>query len=175
MTSARRATIIPQVLISVGLALIVIVGFTFVRAGATFEKASVEQQSSYTTHDISVIQHHRAPYVGDNSNTIQALFSLPLSARIDRVEIHDTDVVVILKDGPAAEERENALYSAIAFMSAVDNTTSVRYQSGVGAYTISRAAVEQRFGKPLGKLLDSAEEWQRVRTLVPLEADSLVS
>lgn len=173
--STARSSLIVQVLISLGLALIVIVGFTALRVTGTAEEVRAEQQSTYETHDIKALEGYRAPYVGDNSNTAQALYTLPLGSRISRVEIHDTAVVAVLSDGTTTNERENALYSAVAFMAAVDNASSVTFQSGLGEYTISREAVEQRFGAPLSKLLDSEEEWQRVRTLVPVEVSSLVA
>lgn len=178
-SSSSRKSLMVQVLISIGLAMIVIIGFTWIRltqSDATATQAqSLEQQSSFLTHDISVIDHHREPYVGDNSNTVQALYALPLGARIDRVEIHDTDVVVMLVDGETTNERENVLYSAIAFMAAIDNARSVTYVTPGRSYYVERPAIEARFGTPLSDLLDTAEAWQGVRGLIPLEAGTLVA
>ncbi|KTF04563.1 hypothetical protein HMPREF3167_05640 [Trueperella sp. HMSC08B05] len=178
-SSSSRKSLVVQVLISIGLALIVIIGFTYIRL--TESKAnlaqvqSLEQQSSFVTHDINALETRRSPYVGDNSNTVQALYALPLGARIDRVEIHGTDVLVMLGEGDTGNERENVLYSAVAFMAAIDNATSLTYVTLDGSYYVERSAIEERFGTPLSDLLDSAETWQGARGLVPLEAGSLVA
>lgn len=179
MTSlTRQNTPALQVLIAIGLTLIVVIGMSVVRFDApTAEEAIQQEVQTYRNHDIASIEEFRAPYVGDNSNTVQLLYALPLGNRVERVEIHDTDVSAMLDNESAANiqfERYDALYSAIAFMASVDNATSVAFYSSEGEYVVQREGVEERFGWPLGDLLSSEEDWERVRTLVPIEAGTLV-
>ncbi len=177
MATKKLTNVVPQVLIAVGLTLIVLVGMSMARASASMAVVE-DQQVTYFNHDVATIEEFRSQYVGDNSNTVQLLYALPLGERIDRVEIHERDIDVVLTDAPNVDplaERDDALYSAIAFFAAVDNADSVTYHSSTGEFVISRWSVEGRFGRPLSDLLDSPEQWQRVRTLVPIEADSLVS
>lgn len=173
-TLTPRQNLFVQVLISISLALIVTVGFTWIRFYGVENVADEEDQASYHTHDINVIKEHRKPYVGDNSNTVQTLYALPLASRINRIEIRDTSVVVILDDGDTADERENVLYSSLAFMAAIDNASLLTYLTPNGSYIVERTALEERFGTPLSAMLDSPDSWQGARALIPVEASSLV-
>ncbi|VEI13292.1 DUF4825 domain-containing protein [Trueperella bialowiezensis] len=177
VTSQKAHAVAPQILIALGLALIVLVGMTMAVAEPENDSEAAEQ-ITYRNHDIAGISAYESAYVGDSVNTVELLYSLPLGERIERVEIHETDVVVTLLDAPNIDqfaERDDALYSAIAFMASVDNATSVTYESPDYEYSVSRNDVEDRFNAPLSGLLDSPDDWRRVRTLVPIESDSLVS
>lgn len=91
-TLTPRQNLFVQVLISISLALIVIVGFTWIRFYGVEDVADEEDQASYHTHDINVIKEHRKPYVGI-IRTPSKPCALPLASRINRIEIHDTSVV----------------------------------------------------------------------------------
>lgn len=176
-TSQKMTDVVPQILIALGLTLIVIIGMNMVRADATSSRDG-GQPVTYHNHDTTTIESFRSQYVGDNSNTVQLLYALPLGPRIDWVEIHETAVDVVLTDAPDVDpqaERDDVLYSAVAFFAAVDNGSALTYRSPEAEYSVTRQDVEARFGAPLSDLLDSAAEWKRVRTLIPIEADSLVS
>ena len=168
---------VPQILIALGLTLIVIVGMSMARAHAP-SASEANHEVTYLNHDVTTIEKFHSEYVGDNSNTVQLLHALPLGPRIERVEIHETEVIAVLTDAPDVDpigERGDALYSAVAFFAAVDNATAVTYQSPTASYSVIRWDVEDHFGWPLKDLLQSEGEWARVRTLIPSEAPFLVS
>ncbi|MDP9806379.1 hypothetical protein J2S70_000961 [Trueperella bonasi] len=176
MPAYKKTTVIPQALIALGLTLIVIVGMSMARANAIAETTG-EKFVTYENHDLATIGDYTSEFVGDNANTVQLLHALPLGDRIDRVEIHETDVDVILSEDTKAEwldERNDALYSAIALFASVDNATGVTFYSPSAQYSVSRRSVDDRFGAPLSDLLESADAWQWVRTLIPIESEALV-
>ena len=155
-----------KISISVGLVLLVGLAFFFLRE-------NTEAVQEYRVADISEFAN---PYVGNNTNTVEALRALPLGERIEAVEIRGTEVIAIATAGDdLTADRVDVLHSAITFFALIDNATSLTYQIGGQALTVERAAVEERFGAPLRDLLTDTQEWNRVVTLIPIEAYALVN
>lgn len=141
--------------------------------------SEVEESSGVATHDISVVEDFRSPYLGDASNTSHLFSVLPLAEVPFMIQI-DSDACSLTVNyldtvWNVGEDyvRRSLVYNTVAAMAAIDNLQAVTYEFSGDSFTFERSVIEGVFGSPLSDLLDDPTLWnERVRD--PLGSTELV-
>lgn len=134
----------------------------------TMEKkqaAYVFNQRDALTHDITVIEPYKTPYLG-NAVNVSALFEqLPLNNIEKKYEIDSEKctLTVIYLDTiwniGEQKVRQDLAYNAVAAMASIDNLSMVTYAFPEYSVSFTREQMEGTFGNSLSSLLDK-EIWK---------------
>ena len=116
------------------------------------------------THDISVIETYRTPYIGNASNTGGLFEVLPLNHISKKFEINSDNCTLtvnyldtVWNIGEEKVQRD-LVYNSVAAMAAIDNLTGITYNFSGNSYSFTRKQIENVFGTPLSNLLKQ-ENW----------------
>ena len=117
-------------------------------------------QQSALTHDITVIEDYRTPYLG-NAVNVSALFEhLPLNNINKKYEIDSekcTITVVYLDTIWTIGEQkveQDLVYNAVAAMASIDNLSAITYAFPEYSVSFTRTEIEAAFKNNLSSLLD---------------------
>lgn len=122
-------------------------------------------QQDALTHDITVIEHYKAPYLGNAVNVSELFERLPLNNVEKKYEIDSEKctLTVIYLDTVwnIGEQKvhQDLVYNAVAAMASIDNLFMVTYAFPEYSYSFTRAKMEEVFGDNLSSLLDK-EIWK---------------
>lgn len=147
-----------------------VIRFGVIPANQVKQTEYANDQTDALTHDISVVEDFKSPYVGNASNVANLFYSLPLcnismEFQIDSeacaltVSYHDT-----VENLGVEKVRRDLLYNSIAAMAAVDNLSAITYRFSDNAYSFEREEIEAGFGTPLSGLLNQETWTQRVQS-----------
>ena len=125
-------------------------------------------QTDARTHDFAAVRTYASPYVGNNSNTVNLFYHLPLGDVPARFEIGDDASLCVryqaaLADLDAAKARRDLVYDSAAAFALIDNLSAVCYEFSDGSYVFTRAQMEAVLGVPLSALRDGAAMHDRVQ------------
>lgn len=122
-------------------------------------------QQNALTHDITVIENYKTPYLGNATNVSGLFEQLPLSNVEKKYEIDSEKctLTVIYLDTVwnIGEQKvhQDLVYNAVAAMASIDNLSMVTYAFPEYDYSFTRAEMEDAFGESLSSLLDK-EIWK---------------
>lgn len=155
-------------LLTLGLALTAAVVFWLLPAQERQQAQQRAAQTDARTHDFAAVRTYASPYVGNNSNTVNLFYHLPLGDVPARFEIGDDASLCVcyqaaLADLDAAKVRRDLVYDSAAAFAIIDNLSAVCYEFSDGSYAFTRAQMEAVLGAPLSELHDGAAMHDRVQ------------
>lgn len=155
-------------LLALGLALAAAALFWLLPAQERQQAQQRAAQSDARTHDFAAVRAYASPYVGNNSNTVNLFYHLPLGDVPARFEIEDDASLCVryqaaLAELDAAKVRRDLVYDSAAAFALIDNLSAVRYAFSDGSYTFTRAQMEAVLGVPLSGLRDGAAMHDQVQ------------
>lgn len=122
-------------------------------------------QQDALTHDITVIENYKTPYLGNAVNVSELFEQLPLNNVKKKYKIDSekyTLTVIYLDtvwDIGEQKVRQDLVYNAVAAMASIDNLSMVIYAFPEYSFSFTREQIEETFGNSLSSLLDK-ELWK---------------
>lgn len=122
-------------------------------------------QQDALTHDITVIENYKTPYLGNAVNVTGLFEQLPLNNVEKKYEIDSEKctLTVIYLDTVwnIGEQKvhQDLVYNAVAAMASIENLSMVTYAFPEYNCSFTRAEMEEAFGDNLSSLLDK-EIWK---------------
>lgn len=155
-------------LLVLGAALLAAIVFWLLPAQERQQEQTRAAQTDARTHDFSAVLAYASPYVGDNSNTVNLFYHLPLGDVPSRFEIENDTQLHIRCQAAAAEigtdkVQRDLIYDSAAAFALIDNLDAVTYTFSDGDYAFTRAQVEAVIGVPLSALCDGTAMYDRVQ------------
>lgn len=151
-------------LLAIAVILFCAIQFWIIPTNRAKEAEYARNQTDALTHDISVIETYRTPYIGNASNASGLFEVLPLNNISKKFEINSDNCTLIVdyldtvwNIGEEKVQR-NLVYNSVAAMAAIDNLTGVTYNFSGDSYSFTRKQIENVFGTPLSNLLEQ-ENW----------------
>lgn len=147
-------------LIAIAVVLFCTIYFFFIPADERKQTAYEEQQQDALTHDITVIEDCRTPYIGDAGNVSQLFKRLPLNNIEKNYEIHSEEgtLTVIYLDTVwnIGEQKvhQDLVYNTVAAMASIDNLSAITYEFPKDSFFFPRETIEEIFGDNLSALLE---------------------
>lgn len=166
-------------LLVLGAVLLAAIAFWLLPAQERQQEQTRAAQTDARTHDFSAVLAYASPYVGDNSNTVNLFYHLPLGDMPSRFEI-ENDVRLCVRYQAAAAEigtdkvRRDLIYDSAAAFALIDNLSVVCYEFSDGSYVFTRAQMEAVLGAPLSALRDGTAMHDRVQARLE-DADFVVA
>lgn len=123
------------------------------------------RQEDALTHDISVVEKFKSPYMGDAANTTGVFGVLPFSGLLAGFEMDSENCALTVTYSGTVQKlgeekvQRNLVYNTAAAMAAIDNLAEVSYLFSDGSFTFGREELEERLGSPLSGLLDDRAAW----------------
>lgn len=166
-------------LLVLGAALLAAVVFWLLPAQERQQEQTCAAQTDARTHDFSAVAAYASPYVGDNSNTVNLFYHLPLGDVPSRFEIEQDTQLCVRYQAAAAEigadkVRRDLIYDSAAAFALIDNLDAVRYEFSDGSYAFTRAQMEAVLGAPLSALRDGSAMHDQVQARLD-DADFVAS
>ena len=166
-------------LLVLGAALLAAVVFWLLPVQERQQEQTRTAQTDARTHDFSAVAAYASPYVGDNSNTVNLFYHLPLGDVPSRFEIEQDTQLRVRYQAAAAElgtdkVRRDLVYDSAAAFALIDNLDAVTYVFPDGSYAFTRAQVEALLGAPLSALRDGTAMHDRVQARLD-DADFVAS
>lgn len=152
-------------LLAIAIIICGIVSFCIISAARRKQTAYTFEQTDALTHDISVVEEYKSPYVGDAGNIANLFYSLPLGNVPMEFQI-DSENCTLKVD--YSEEVQNIgeekvqrdlIYDTLAAMAAIDNLSGITYGFSDAEYSFDREQMENIFGSSLSELLEP-ENWE---------------
>lgn len=151
-------------LLAIAIVLFCAIQFWIIPTNRAKEAEYARNQTDALTHDISVVEDYRTPYVGNASNTCGLFEVLPLSNISKKFEINSEDCILTVNYLDTVwnigEEKvqHDLVYNSVAAMAAIDNLSGITYNFSGNSYSFTRKQIEDVFGTPLSNLLKQ-ENW----------------
>lgn len=154
------------VLILAAAALFAVILFVIVPANQRKQAEYALNQTDSLTHDYTVIEKYKSPYIGDVPNAAQLFYALPLNNIPMKFEldsdtctltVHYLDIVWNIGEDKV---RRDLIYNTVAAMAAIDNLEAVVYEFSDERYLFKRDETEKIFDIPLSELL-SENTWEK--------------
>lgn len=152
-------------LISVAVVLFVVIQFVIVPANEKRQNEYAVNQTDSLTHDYTVIENYKNPYIGDSTNVSQLFYALPLNDVPMKFEIDSEDCTLtvyyletVWNIGEDKVHRD-LIYNTVAAMAAIDNLKAITYEFSGTQYSYTREQIEKIFKTPLSSLL-SEDIWE---------------
>lgn len=166
-------------LLVLGAALLAAVVFWLLPVQEHRQEQTRTAQTDARTHDFSAVAAYASPYVGDNSNTVNLFYHLPLGDAPAHFEIENDTQLRVRYQIAAAElgtdkVRRDLIYDSAAAFALIDNLDAVTYAFSDGSYAFTRAQMEAVLGAPLSALRDGTAMHDRVRARLD-DADFVAS
>lgn len=151
-------------LLTIAVVLFCAIQFWIIPVNRAKEAEYARNQTDALTHDISVVEDHRTPYIGNASNTCGLFEVLPLSNLSKKFEINSDNCTLTIdyldtvwNIGEEKVQRD-LIYNSAAAMAAIDNLSGITYNFSGDSYSFTRKQMEDVFGTPLSDLLKQ-EKW----------------
>ncbi len=166
-------------LLVLGAALLAAVVFWLLPAQERQQEQTRAAQTDARTHDFSAAAAYASPYVGDNSNTVNLFYHLPLGDAPAHFEIENDTQLRVRYQIAAAElgtdkVRRDLVYDSAAAFALIDNLDAVTYVFPDASYAFTRAQTEALLGAPLSALRDGTAMHDRVQARLD-DADFVAS
>ncbi len=151
-------------LLAIAVTAFCIIQFWMIPSHRAQESEYARNQMDALTHDISVIESYRTPYIGNASNISNLFEALPMNNIPKKFEIHSDDCTLTVNyldtvDNIGEEKvQRDLVYNAVAAMAAIDNLSGITYHFSGNSYSFTREQLETVFGTPLSNLLKQ-ENW----------------
>ena len=174
----NKKNIIIAGLIVLAVVMFGIIQFKIIPANHNKQIMYAQNQTDALSHDISVVEGFKSPYIGDASNAINLFYALPLSNISMKFQIDPETCTLTVNYLDTVwnigEEKvyRDLVYNSIAAMAAIDNLNAVRYEFPGESFVFERKQIEYIFGSPLSNLLDKEVWKEQVQT--QLTADDFV-
>jgi hypothetical protein len=156
----NKKTKIIIILLVVGALLFSVVQFIIIPTINHRQEQYAVAQTDSLTHDINSVLKYKSQYIGDNSNTANLFYNLPLNNVSMKFQINSDDCSLtvnyldtIWNIGEEKVQRDLVYNSAAAF-SLIDNLTKITYEFSGKSYSFTRSQFENAFGTPLSSLLN---------------------
>ncbi|BBF43877.1 hypothetical protein lbkm_2565 [Lachnospiraceae bacterium KM106-2] len=139
---------------------------------------NVTATMSYETHDFSTVTKYNSKYMGDASNIMNLLSSLPLMDVSRKIALDSDNFKLTINYQTtyttisASEQRGNLLYTGIASFVLIDNLKEISYHFEDVTFNIKRDKVVDYY-KDLATLKDPAKFKTVVQT--PLKNKTIMS
>lgn len=134
--------------------------------GRAAEQAEYERsQKDAWTHDISVVEEFKSPYMGNASNTAGVFGVLPFHDLLAGFEMDSEDCALTVTYSGMVEKlgeetvRRNLVYNTAAAMAVIENLAEVSYCFGDGTFSFRREELEEALGRELSGLADDPGLW----------------
>lgn len=155
-------------LLVLGAVLLAAIAFWLLPAQERQQEQTRAAQTDARTHDFSAVLAYASPYVGNNSNTVNLFYHLPLGDMPSRFEIENDARLCVRYQAAAAEigtdkVRRDLIYDSAAAFALIDNLSVVCYEFSDGSYVFTRAQMEAVLGAPLSALRDGTAMHDRVQ------------
>ncbi|MHA0856424.1 DUF4825 domain-containing protein [Paenibacillus sp. CMAA1364] len=131
------------------------------------EEQYAQDQQDPLTHDVTSILKYRNKYMGNATNNIHLMGSLPL-ANIDRTfqqfpdtftfEVHFKENILAIDKGHL---EKSLIYNASAAFSLIDNLDEIHFIFMEDSYSVTRSAVAQWYNVDLSTLTDE-HTWKQL-------------
>lgn len=152
-------------LLAIAVILFCVIQFWAIPAEQARQAEYAQNQTDALTHDISVIEDYKSPYIGDANNAANLFHSLPLSQLSMKFQIDSETCALTVyyfdyvdSIGEEAIQR-NLIYNSVAAMAAIDNLSGITYEFLDDTYSFSRTQIEAVFGPALPDLLADSQTW----------------
>lgn len=144
-------------LLVLGTVLLAAVVFWLLPAQERQQEQTHAAQTDARTHDFSAVLAYASPYVGDNSNTVNLFYHLPLGDVPSRFEIEEDTRLYVRYQASASEigmdkVRRDLIYDSAAAFALIENLDAVTYVFSDGSYVFTRTQMETLLGAPLSAL-----------------------
>lgn len=122
-------------------------------------------QTDALTHDITVIEDYRSPYLGNASNTAGLFGVLPLNNISKKFEINSEECILTVhyldtvRNIGREKVQRDLIYNTVAAMAAIDNLSGINYHFDDESFFFDRTKIEEVFGTSLSSLTGS-EKWK---------------
>ena len=137
--------------------------------GRAAKQAEYERnQKDALTHDISVVEEFKNPYMGNAVNTTGVFGVLPFSELLAGFEMDSENCALSVTYFGTVQKlgeekvRRNLVYNSAAAMAAIDNLAEVNYLFPDGSFTFRREELEEMLESTLSGLLDDQAVWNEV-------------
>lgn len=133
------------------------------------EKAYLARQEDPDTHDIESVLEYKSRYLGDNSNTINLFYHLPMYIPSEKFQIDSEKctlkIIYAESFSDIGEEKvqKSMIYNSAAAFALIDNLTAITYEYKDRSDTFSRTEFENLLGIPLSSVLDKTEWEEKVQ------------
>lgn len=151
-------------LLAIAIVLFCAIQFWIIPTNRAKEAEYARNQTDALTHDISVVETYKTPYIGNASNTSGLFEVLPLSDISKKYEINSDNCTLtvnyldtVWNIGEEKVQRD-LVYNSVAAMAAIDNLSGITYNFSGDSYSFTRKQIEDVFGTPLSNLLKQ-EKW----------------
>lgn len=147
-------------LLAVAAVLFCTIEFWIIPSNQAKQEAYAQNQTDALTHDISVVQEYKTPYVG-NATKVTGLFHvLPLQDVSMNFEIDSKACILTVnyldtvRNIGEEKVRRDVVYNSVAAMAAIDNLSGITYHFYDSSYSFTREQIEVIYGASLSDLLD---------------------
>lgn len=116
-------------------------------------------QDDALTHDITAVLEYKSPYLGDNSNTVNLFYHLPLNNIATRFEIDGDNRALTVNYLDTVENigedkvKRDLIYNATAAMALIDNLDEITFYFSGDTYIFNRDTLKSAFDTDLSALL----------------------
>lgn len=151
-------------LLAIAVVLFCAIQFWIIPTNRAKEAEYAHNQTDALTHDITVIETYRTPYIGNASNTGGLFEVLPLGDIAKKYEINSDNCTLTVNyldtvwNIGEEKVRRDLVYNSVAAMAAIDNLSGITYNFSGDSYSFTRKQIEDVFGTPLSNLLKQ-EKW----------------
>lgn len=156
-------------LLAIAIVLFCSIQFWIIPTNRAKETEYARNQTDALTHDISVIETYRTPYIGNASNVSGLFEVLPLNNISKKFEINSDNCILtvhyldtVWNIGEEKVQR-NLIYNSVAAMAAIDNLSGIIYNFSDDSYSFERTQIEEVFGSPLSELLEEKNWVEKVQ------------
>ena len=156
-------------LLTIAVVLFCAIQFWIIPANRATEAEYARSQTDALTHDSSVIETYRTPYIGNASNVSGLFEVLPLNNISKKFEINSDNCTLtvnyldtVCNIGEKKVQRD-LIYNSVAAMAAIDNLSGIIYHFSGNSYSFERTQIEEVFGSPLSDLLGEKNWVEKVQ------------
>ena len=162
----KKNKIILFSLLAFAIVLFLIIEFAIIPSVKNSRAEYAKNQTDAFTHDITVIEDFKSPYMGDASNISNMFYALPLNnismkfqlnSEAGALTVSYLDTVWNIGEEKVARD---LIYNSVAAMAAIDNLNEINYEFSGSSYSFSREQIETIFDMPLSDLLTDKSIWE---------------
>ena len=154
MKKQNRRLLLGLVIAAITLSIVALIIVTQVK-----EKTAKEGQDDALTHDITTVYDYRSDYVGDNSNTVNLFYHLPLNSVAMNFEIDGTSRSLTVNYEETTKKigsdkvRRDLIYNATAAMALIANVDELIFTFPDTYFIFRRSALNTIYNAELSNLL----------------------
>lgn len=173
MKKQNRRLLLGLVIAALTVAIVALIIGTQMKA-----KTAKEGQDDALTHDIATVYGYRSDYVGDNSNTVNLFYHLPLNSVDMNFEIDGTSRSLTVNYGETTKEigsdkvRRDLIYNATATMALIANVDELIFTFPDTYFIFRRSTLNTVYNAELSDLLP--EKTWKAQVQEKLKDDSFV-